>query len=262
MSPTIRKTTFFVVLFLVVVGCGAHRLHQAQDSYNQAAMIEARVSFEAQGSEGDPLEGSPQALRNYRLALALTNEALQKYDDSLRKDQLYGTALMLKALCQWRVAALDQESDPDEVREIVARIENLIQNDGVKLGTRDRVLLKALPGLHEHDLALLQSDPQKAGRLFKSALSTLELALDQVNPPRDHAVRAYIRLSQMRTLRAWRWTAYPHRPRDSAELTRWNEEWNRSYETYRKALAPLMEANRGLREQVEEMDHVFGWDGQ
>lgn len=265
MYPFFRKATISVVLIAIchfVVGCGAHQLHRAQDSFNQAARIEARVSFETLSDDADPLEGTPQALGNYRLALALTNDALEKYDSSLKKDQLYGTALMLKALCQWRIAALERESDAEEIRRIVAGIENLVENQGIKLGTRDRVLLKALPGLHEHELGRLQNDPQKAERLFKSALSTLELALEQVNPPRDHPVQAYIRLSQMRILRAWRWTAYPHRPRDSDELTRWNEAWNRSYETYRKAVAPLMEANRGLRERVKEMDHVFGWDGQ
>lgn len=262
MYHIIRKTAVVFLLLLVAIGCGAHRLKQAQDSYNEAAFIEAQVSFEEVEPTGDPLQGEAQALQNYRVALALTDEALEKHAENLRKDRLYGTALMLKALCQWRIAALDKEADHEKVREIVTDIEGRVEKEEITLGTRDRVLLKALPGLREHALALQQSDPKKAGALFDSALITLEEALTKVNPPTDHPVRAYIRLAQMRTLRAWRWVEYPNRPKDLEERAKWNEEWNKRYEVYREKLAPLMEANRGLRARVEKMDVDFGYEAK
>ena len=77
--------------------------------------------------------------------------------------------------------------------------------------------------------------------------------------PRNRPERAYIHLSQMRTLRAWRRTDYPNSPRNAEEPIYWNEEWNRSYETYRNALVPLMEANPGLRQRVEVMDRDFSY---
>ena len=262
MYPILRKTSILIFILLVAAGCGAHRLHQAQDSFNAASRIEAQVSLEDAQATGDPLDGDLQALRSYRVALALTNEALDKYDKSLKEDDLYGTALMLKALCQWRIAALDRDTDPQEIRQIVAEIENRIAAGQVTLGTRDRVLLKALPGLHEHELGLQQDDPQKAGRLFESALSTLENALDQINPPQDHPVRAYIRLAQMRSLRAWRWVDYVNRPSGGNALTQWHQDWNSKYQNYRNALVPLMAANPGLRARVETMDHDFGYEPQ
>lgn len=261
--PTVfRKTVLSIALVLVVTGCGAHRLHQAQDIYNQAARIEAQVSFEDTQAAGDPLTGDVQALQGYRSALALTNEALDKYDGSLKKDQLYGTALMLKALCQWRVSALDRQADANAVKALVAQIEGRVQSEHVVLGTRDQVLLKALPGLHEHEMGLRQHDRRKAARLFQSALETMEMALDQVNPPQDHPIRAYIRLSQMRALRAWRWVSLPDEPQDITERRQWHQQWNHRYETYRNALAPLLLANPGLNNRVETMDRAFGYQAQ
>ncbi|UCE64157.1 MAG: hypothetical protein JSU59_03160 [Nitrospirota bacterium] len=259
MSHIIRRTGIVFLLLIVAFGCGAHRLKQAQDSYNEAARIEVMVSFEEVEPIGDPLKGDAQALRNYRLALALTDEALEKYPTSLKKDQLYGTALMLKALCQWRIVALDKEAGQERVREIVTDIEGRLGSEEITLGTRDRVLLKALPGLREHALGMQQSDPKKAGDLFDSSLETLENSLATVNPPADHPVRAYIRLAQMRTLRAWRWVEFPNRPNNLEERKKWNENWNERYAAYRTKLAPLMEANRGLRDRVEKMDKDFGY---
>ena len=165
---------------------------------------------------------------------------------------------MLKALCQWRVAALDEEADQDKIREIIDDIDNRVKQENIALGTRDKVLLRALPGLREHALGLHQSDPKRAKRLFESALSTLEKSLSSVNPPEDHPVRAYIRLAQMRTLRAWRWIEFPNRPKDLEERKTWNDEWNAKYVVYRNKLVPLMHANRGLQARVENMDKDFG----
>jgi hypothetical protein len=101
-----------------------------------------------------------------------------------------------------------------------------------------------------------------ARRFFKSALSTLEKSLSDVNPPEDHPVRAYIRLAQMRTLRAWRCAEFPNRPKDLAKRKEWNGKWNKQYVIYRKKLAPLMEVNRGLRARIENMDKDFGYQPQ
>jgi hypothetical protein len=261
MLDHIRRIGIVLLLAFVTAGCGAHRLKEAQDSFNQAAAIEAGSSLEQEQSGGDPLVGDPQAINNYRMALALTDEALDEHADSLAEDKLYGTALMLKALTSWRIAALDQDADTADVRTIVAQIEALAEEQEIVLGTRDRVLLKALPGLHEHALGLQESDPKKAGRLFESALSTLDQALKDGQPPEDHPVRVYIRLAQLRTVRAWRWVSYPDRPPNSKreELKNWNLDWNQRYRTYSDPLIPLMYSNPGLCTRVRNQDKKFGY---
>lgn len=255
-----RRTVIAFLLLVITYGCGAHQLKQAQDSYNAAARIEAQVSWELSESVGDPLEGDTQALQYYHLSLSLVDEALDKHAGSLKKDKLYGTAMMLKALCQWRIAALDREADTKEIRDIVNKIEDSVAKENIVLGTRDRVLLKALPGLHEHALGLHQSNPYKAKKLFESAINTLDKALVDVNPPMDHPVRSYIYLAEMRSLRAWRWVEYPNMPESTTEREQWLKVWINRYEKLRNKVAPLMKANRGLRKQVEEMDKDFGYN--
>lgn len=261
MLDHIRRIGVVLLLVFVTAGCGAHQLKEAQDSFNQAAAIEAGSSLEQEQSTGDPLVGDPQAINNYRMALALTNEALDEHADSLAEDKLYGTALMLKALSSWRIAALDEDADTADVQAIVGQIETLADKQQIELGTRDAVLLKALPGLQEHALGLQESDPKKAGKLFESALDTLDRALNEENPPEDHPVRVYIRLAQLRSVRAWRWVSYPDRPPNSERdrLKEWNSEWNERYKKYSEPLVPIMYSNPGLCSRVKKQDKEFGY---
>jgi len=161
-----RKIWIFILAVFLMSGCGTHQLKQAQDSYNEAARIEARISFEDSKPAGNLLEESSQALSNYYIALSLVNEAIGKYTKDLEQDRLYGTALMLKALCEWRIAAMDETADQSRPQKIIQDIDRLVKEKKIVLGTRDRVLLKALPGLHEHALGLQQSNPDNAGRFF------------------------------------------------------------------------------------------------
>jgi hypothetical protein len=255
----IRRISITLLVLVAFYGCGAHQLRQAQDSYNTAARIEEQLSFEELTPAGDPLEGASQALQNYRVALSLTDEALNRYAKSLKQDQLYGTGLILKALCQWRIAALQEDADKEKIQKIVGEIENRVQQEGIKLGTRDQVLLKALPGLYEHERGLQQHDPKIAARYFESALETLDNALREVKPPEDHPVRAYVHLAQLRTVRAWRWVEYPNRPKQMDQLKQWHDDWIRKYTFYRDKIAPLMDANRGLQSLVKNMDVIFGF---
>ena len=261
MQHTIRRILLGLLILLLVAGCGTHRLRQAQDAFNGAAQLEAQSTIENEDATGDPLLEIPQALSQYRIALALTEEALTDYGDRLQSERLYGTALMIKALCLWRIGALDENADKEAVAEIVTDIENRARESSIVLGTRDRVLLHALPGLREHALGLQTKDPERAAAFFESALETLETSLTG-EVPADHPVRIYIRLSQMKSLRAWRWVAYPNRPNVPTELKDWLQAWLTKYDVYRKRLEPFMEANRGLKQRVNEMDEVFGWQAK
>jgi len=257
MQHTIRRILLGLLILLLVAGCGAHRLRQAQDAFNGAARLEAQSTIENEDVAGDPLLEIPQALNQYRIALALTEEALTEYGGQLQSDKLLGTALMLKALCLWRIGALDENADKSAVAKIVADIENRAKESSIVLGTRDRVLLHALPGLREHALGLQAKDPERAAAFFESAIETLETSLTG-DVPADHPVRIYIRLAQMKSLRAWRWVEYPNRPTDPTELRNWLQGWLRRYEGFREKLEPFMEANRGLKQRVNEMDEVIG----
>jgi len=68
MNQIIQRTWIALLVVALMFGCSVHRLKQAQDSYNQAAQIEAQLSFEETEPTADPLEGASQALRNYRIS--------------------------------------------------------------------------------------------------------------------------------------------------------------------------------------------------
>ena len=258
MQHTTRRILLGLLILLLAAGCGTHRLRQAQEAFNGAARLEAQSILENKDLSGDPLLEIPQALNQYRIALALTEEALTKYGGRLQSDKLYGTALMLKALCLWRIEALGENADEQSVAAIVTEIENLARENSVVLGTRDRVLLNALPGLHEHALGLRADSRERAAAFFESALETLDASLTG-GVPADHPVRIYIRLAQMKTLRQWRWVEDPNRPTDPTELRKWLQSWLDRYNGYRQPLAPFMETNQGLKRRVREMDEAFGW---
>ena len=241
---------------LLAAACGAHRLSQAQDSFNEAARLEAQAA-----QLTSPITDSSQALQNYRIALSLTEQALGKYGDSLKKDKLYGTALVLNALCQWRIAALDENANVDKIKAVVARAEQLAKDQQITLGTRDRVLLQALPGFREHALAQRERDRARAKDLYESSLETLDNALTKVNPPPDHPIRIYIRLFQMRTVRAWRWAEFPSRPKVPVTAKiEWLEKFKKRYLKYRAHLKPLIAANDELYREVHSMDEEIGVD--
>ena len=217
------------------------------------------MRLEAQLAEStNPLTSSTQALQNYRLALSDSQKALDKYGDSLKKDKLYGTALILNALCQWRIAELDANADAEAIKKVVAATETLAKDQKIKLGTRDQVLLKALPGFREHTLAQREKDPARAKELYTSSLQTLDKALSDVSPPEDHPIRVYVRLFQMRTVRAWRWAEFPTRPEEPVDRKKWLKEFNARYVGYRNHLGPLLASNDALYKQVRELDKDFG----
>jgi hypothetical protein len=253
MYRIIRRTWIAIVLVVITTGCGAHQLKQAQDSYNEAARIEAQASIEADQAKQDPLV-TQSLLHDYRIAQSLTKEALEKHETSLRQDQLYGTALMLNALCEWRIVALDESVKSTEtVKQIVEVIKERVEAEQITLGTRDRVLVEALPGLAEHALGSREPDPDKAGRLFESALETLENSLKDVKPPADHPVRIYVNLAQLRTIIAWADVASKQLPSGP------DKDWIARYERYRKPLEPMAEQDPRLKRLLAQLDREFGY---
>jgi hypothetical protein len=242
-----------VVSLLLLAGCGAHKLSQAQDRFNAAARLEASAA-----ELRNPSVDGSNALQNYRIALSLSEEALESYGSSLKQDKLYGTALVLKALCEWRIAALDADADAEKIKRVAAWANKKAAEEGITLGTRDRVLLAALPGFREQTLAGRETDPEKRSALYASALETLDLALSNTKPPSDHPVRIYIRLFQMRTVRAWRWADYATRPTEPSKRTQWLEKFKERYLKYRNALAPFLAADDALYAEVRKMDREIG----
>ena len=111
---------------LLAAGCATHRLRQAQDLFSRAASVENRSRDTATLAEEPDLGmvDHSAALNDYRMALGLINESLDRARRDLIQDDLLGTAYVLKALCLWRIA--DLESDTN----VVADLDRLLAASG------------------------------------------------------------------------------------------------------------------------------------
>ncbi len=131
---------------------------------------------------------------------------------------------MIKAMSLWRIsdlngtppAILESPSDESlrensvvsspERKELMALIPAIMQElsdpqQPITLGTRDLVMLKALPGLLDHDRGRLANSLDRADAFFASAYKILGEAAGAAPP--DHPVHIYLVMAQLQTLNAW-----------------------------------------------------------
>jgi hypothetical protein len=182
-----------VAAALLAAACGTARyIGQAQTAFNDGASAE----IEARATPGADALSNQRAEASYATARALLGEEIRANADALRADELLGVAYTLKALAEWRLSDL---RDDEDLR--VAAQKSADAAKGVATGTRDRVVLAALPGLLDHERGLRDTDYDRAHAHFDSACRTLDASLAGV--PANHAVRVWVRLSQMQTCQAW-----------------------------------------------------------
>lgn len=267
-----------VIALCGVGGCGtARHIRGAQDSFNQAAAEENRL-FAAGLSTEVGLLSQSSAAGDYGIALALLDRELDENEEELRRDRLYGTALMLKALTLWRLADLEGLNEPqldpetptgeqllaesaspsgDELMATLALLRAELEGGRITLGERDRVLLVALPGLRDHDRGLRAPDYATARRFFESALEVMDRSLEVASTPEQHPVRIYVRLAQLSTCRAWQSAAFAHLGLGDAE-DETNEHVLPRAEEILEELEKLAQRDSTLKEQIEELKLRLG----
>lgn len=205
----------FAVLCLLSACSSVRHLREAQDSFNRAAQVELEEARLDAGRAADAVATSPSAAREYAAALALLRRELSENADALAADKLTGTALMLEALCVWRLESLGQlERGASGFTEAMKKLAEHRE----ELGTRDQVLSIAVPGLRENDEGFEKLEREKAKKrdeiearelakardLFESAYKQLDRAIDEVQPHSSHAIHAFVRVSQLRVCVNWK----------------------------------------------------------
>jgi hypothetical protein len=217
-----------LLMMSVTVGCAAGTLRDAQDHFNKGAEVELRaidhslLSDNPVANPGDAFA----ALNEYRLANSEVDALIKKDSKALIEAKLLGAAYMLKAMSLWRISDLEGDIlKPDEssgaatpvdgvtnsrqeLLNTLNKIEGLQSNREIVLGTRDKVLYKALYGFYDHDGGRSENDYSKARDWFKSAYERLEEALSDNVVPVRHPVRVYVGSAQLRTLAAWNLALY------------------------------------------------------
>jgi hypothetical protein len=193
-----------VVLLLLSASCAeVNRLREAQEAFSRAAELENRARFEFRAESGG-FEGAADAAgarAGYGAAL-LELERLEvdaAARASLEADGLWGTAQALKALCEWRLGLHD--------RAVVSA--SVAAMSGDALGTRDRALMAALPGLVMTDQLFSKVERKRRGGsagTWEDALALGTAAMDGLEKVRkeldaEHPMKLYLLQAQ---LAAWR----------------------------------------------------------
>src|SRR4051812_28872527 len=106
----VRRTLACCCLALLLAlasGCASvNRLREAHDAFNQAAAVENAQRFDSNPASAT---ASLSAVRTGYASALLSLDKMESADErSLRQDGLWGTALTLKALCQWRLGQFQQ----------------------------------------------------------------------------------------------------------------------------------------------------------
>jgi hypothetical protein len=194
-----------VWILLLAAGCAeVNRLREAQEAFSRAAEIENRVRLADPGTVSSGFEEAADATSaraGYGAAL-LELEELEKDSRakaSLEADQLWGTAMALKALCEWRLGLHDRA---------LASAAEATASSG-ELGPRDRAMMAALPGLVMSDQLFARLDRKRRGLPageWEAALALGSRAMEILEAVRkdtdaEHPLRGYLYQAQ---LAAWR----------------------------------------------------------
>lgn len=211
---------------LLLGGCGAHRLSQAQDAFSKGAELENLLTLRAESGAISYLSADD----HYLIAHNILRTDLKDRKDELVKDGLLGHALALHAMTLWRMADLATlkpagtpgkgdpgdayYADADKTRKAALAL-------GDQLGPRDKFMMTILPDLRDHEIGLRHSANSKlrlrdgyatvdsvaaandAVRFFGSSHSRIKRALSESDLPENHVVRVYALQAQLQTLVAW-----------------------------------------------------------
>jgi len=257
----ITATLSLVLSVALLASCVPRQIRAAQDTFNQGAQSENALRA-ATINGGSPSLGAASAASSYRMTLDLLNTELSAHKQDLAQEQLLGTAMMLKALSLWRLADLDDghatTATDEELSRTLTALDALARDQPATLGTRDRVMMKALPGLRDHDRGLRATTLTEATANFQSACTVLGKALEVENPPPNHPVRVYVRLAQLSTLRAYQSAVYRFDPQDSPQRRATVKQIHDCAEVVVLALKPVLRNDAELTKFVEFMNTAIG----
>jgi hypothetical protein len=208
----IKRATLLLFVLASASCASARALRNAQDHFNRAADLENQARLQ-RTSTGVTVP--PGAEAEYRAALASLEIELKKHEAKLQEEGLWFSARLLKAQCLWRIAALGAGTFQEIalVRREVQELAELSNQGRISPGTRDRVLLAALPGLLDHEQGIRAASFAEAKQAFSDADATIEKAIGDKSLSEKHEIRLYLRLAQMAAMREW-----------LASVTRFNEK--------------------------------------
>ena len=279
-------------LLVSVTACTARYIRQAQDEFSRGARLENAALVRGYDVDFNHLAEDPGPA--YRISLSLVNRELDENEGELRRDKLYGTALMLKAMCLWRLASdrsgqragvegtkvlvlAQSAEDPirteetgakvknesaasrDELNAVIHKVRTEVGAGRIVLGQRDHAMLNALPGLMDHDMGLQAKTYEEAERFFRSALAVLERTVRDkalVSPGSQMAI--YLRLAMLSTCRAWHYAAFAFHADDNSSAKRKAKPSEEKAKEIIGELEPLAKGDNRLDNAIKRMKARMG----
>lgn len=199
----------FIVAILVLpsfflAGCASLiKYSKAQDHFNAAVEADMAQRFVPTPDINTKTVAvaSSQAKGNYALTLKLIREVIDRDKEGLQKDGLYGNALTIKAISEWKTGNYDDACKTAKSALQVAKKGQLFP--------RDHALMVALPGLIKTDQAFfhtMNKDSKKTYEQIKKliygnygAKKDFEDALALVGD--KHPIRIYVMMSELAAIR-------------------------------------------------------------
>jgi hypothetical protein len=251
-----------VLVVTLLSGCPSAGLRDAREHFSAGARAETEQTLDdlRHYDFAEPERTQQQAVNEYRLAYETAHRLVRDRPGALRSDGTLGTAMMLEAYSLWRLLALyDGQEVPaggdtgpsltlDDLQSLVATIRTAADSTDpgqrVTLGTRDEVMLDAMPAFIEHERAMRAPSWEDKDSAFLSAYCLIGKAAESESTPIDHPIRAYLHHAQLQTVGAWRTAASSipaTDPRRTAQIRR--VAGMQAYPVC--GLKPWLEAGRG-----------------
>lgn len=182
-----------MLVLLLLPGCAiehARMVREAQDALSGAAAQENRAQLGHDESDFGNALIDPSL--GYGAAVGLINQAVRDAEGDLKSDELYGTALTVRALARWRLGDLaGAKTDAQTVTDIV----NAEGEPSTVVWPRDRTICAALVPLMKIDA--LGKQAKSIPRNTTKWLTDTEAVVKQLTSaaktaPAGHPVRLYL----------------------------------------------------------------------
>lgn len=206
-SVDLNRRWIVAILASVLIfssGCAGYLAdyRSAQDAFNAAAEAENRQKLSIDNPENAANFAEAGNIRsNYALSYKQIADLLNAKRSDLEKDQLLGSALNIKALCEWKLGKYaDAASTATEALTVM-------ENEGTVF-PRDRAMLTALPGLIKADQAYYYALENPSEKSYDDIKNLMEGAVADFNHAQksvdlSHPVQQYLLSSRLAVYRTW-----------------------------------------------------------
>jgi hypothetical protein len=255
-----RAAIALALLGLVLLaGCEASQIREAQDSFNAGATEEARLAVrdDSQYTLRAPLAAYSPALAHYKVAYTILEKELRENRSELDKMSLLGNAMALKCLALWRISDLEPPpSDPEKAGQAAVDCANdaKAENSKYRLDPRDLRWMKALPAFVDADRGRLVVAYANKRKKFEDSYVVVRGIADEaksaMKDEADFKIVIQLQLIQIRTLQAWVDAVFklPQNQMQQGEYNNVSEKFEATY----CALKPLFAKRKTLEIFVEQ----------